>query len=847
MANEEFSYEDAIAPAASPAPEPTPAAAVSPPPQLQTATAASPLPKSGRAPSAPLDLLGAFAQASRETGVPFDLLIAQAGQESGFDPKAVSKTGARGVMQILPSTASQPGYGLAPIDHEDLWDPRKNILFGARYLAARAKANVGGDVDWSNPKHVWSALRSYNGPVSSGGDPNYVESVLRRRGDGSQATPQPTREYSYEDATREKRPVAQDMAHGAGLGMVEGAGMVLGLPSDVWHMLDRGYQWALTAGAEKLGLLSPEEAERLRTPMGDMETSPMGSHAINQHLLRLAGKLGADTSPPDTVPGEYARTIGSFLPSSVLGAENAAGIPNAALRYAAIPGMTSETAGQLTKGTELEPYARVAGAVLPAVPGIAASAVERVTNPMGNALAGATPAQMARAQELIDQARSAGMPLTAAEAIQSVTNGATNLGNVQRVVEQSPQGGAILRPFYAERPAQTQRLGNAMLDEIGAPAQAPAETVARVRGAAEGVVQRERDATNALSRPAYEATANNPAALVPPQAMAIVDQHPALQQALAAVRHDPVRYGDLRGLPDNSMPVLDAAKKYLGDVAETAKRSGENFAASNATRAADDLTGVMDSAFPRYASARNIQSIRQRYVEEPLARSPTGQLAAAETYPQQAGILFSPNPLPGSHVAINKAVRDVAARDPAAAQDLVRMYVERTFNEATQNLASGANQFGGAKFAAVLSGNVQQARNLEAAMMALPDGATRWRAFRRGLDIMEASGARHPVGSQTSFNNQMNEYLKMGHPVGEVMATAASPKKWMSIAHDIFERYSYGRNVDELARAFVSGDVKDLQRIVQARGGQIGQQAAMIGALIRNGSTQPAAQPQSSP
>ncbi len=49
--------------------------------------------------------------------------------ESAFDPRAVSAKGARGLMQLMPATARQ--HGLAG---EDVFDPRKNVDVGTRYL-----------------------------------------------------------------------------------------------------------------------------------------------------------------------------------------------------------------------------------------------------------------------------------------------------------------------------------------------------------------------------------------------------------------------------------------------------------------------------------------------------------------------------------------------------------------------------------------------------------------------------------------------------------------------------------------------------------------------------------------
>jgi soluble lytic murein transglycosylase-like protein len=65
--------------------------------------------------------------AAEAAAVEPELLRAVIAVESGFDPRAVSKAGAAGLMQLMPETARR--YGV-----KDRFDPRQNIHAGARHL-----------------------------------------------------------------------------------------------------------------------------------------------------------------------------------------------------------------------------------------------------------------------------------------------------------------------------------------------------------------------------------------------------------------------------------------------------------------------------------------------------------------------------------------------------------------------------------------------------------------------------------------------------------------------------------------------------------------------------------------
>lgn len=113
-----------------------------------------------------------FQEAAERYGVSAALLKAVGKAESGFNPNAVSKCGAQGIMQLMPKTAASLGVSNA-------FDPRENIMGGASYLAQKLD-QYNGDI-----RLALAAYNAGSGNVAKyGGVPpfpetqKYIEKVL---------------------------------------------------------------------------------------------------------------------------------------------------------------------------------------------------------------------------------------------------------------------------------------------------------------------------------------------------------------------------------------------------------------------------------------------------------------------------------------------------------------------------------------------------------------------------------------------------------------------------------------------------------------------------------------------
>lgn len=110
--------------------------------------------------------------AAARYNLPANIIHSVIRAESNFEPQAVSRAGAQGLMQLMPATAEELGV-------DDPFDIEQNIDGGARYLR-RMLDQFGGDVRQALAAYNAGpgTVMRYNGNVPYAETRNYVQKVL---------------------------------------------------------------------------------------------------------------------------------------------------------------------------------------------------------------------------------------------------------------------------------------------------------------------------------------------------------------------------------------------------------------------------------------------------------------------------------------------------------------------------------------------------------------------------------------------------------------------------------------------------------------------------------------------
>ncbi|MEZ0251711.1 MAG: hypothetical protein ACAH20_12285 [Methylobacteriaceae bacterium] len=623
--------------------------------------------------------------------------------------------------------------------------------------------------------------------------------------------------------------MAADIAKALPTGVAKGAIGLAGLPGDVQEMsnslFDRAALGAahfvmdMTGYGPQAGTPERKELDGLLGAVGSG-----GGLPTSKDLRRGVEKVTGPLPEPQTVPGQYAQTAGEFLPGAIVGS-------GGVVRRAAetlIPAVLSETAGQATKGTAAEPIARLAGGVAGNL-GTAAAAAQ--SNAPARAIIaatrGTTAADLAAARTLGETAQRIGVPLTGAEAIQGATGNATKLGDLQRTVEGSLDGGAILSQIYADRPRQMRSAAEEALDAIAAQSAMPSTLGPRAAQAAEAAIDDLRQSINRSTRGDYAAAG---AHVLDPADFEPIARNPAFHETLRQLRADPVLGPTYRDLPDNSVAVIDAVTKGMRDRGVSlGNRANPGFSSEAAglyaEGAAEARAIARDPArggSQAYDDALTAQAQARRQNLEPLEQGPLGQLARAGDTTAATQAIMPARPHVGGDTELADAVTRLRARDPDLANELVRQRLADQFDASATRLVGGEAQGGGARFAKDIAGTEQQARNLDAVLEAIERPAAR-QAVADALDVFRATGTRKPQGSPTDFNQQIRE------TVGEMPLTAQAMTALRTGGASLLTQAGDGAK-----RAWLGRNSRTLAQILSAP-----ESVEQIGTILQRGSATP--------
>lgn len=614
---------------------------------------------------------------------------------------------------------------------------------------------------------------------------------------------------------------AEDAGRSAVTGLERAANGIAALPAslrDTWNNLPQAAQnatdWLFKQGGILPQNTSPSKAVRpvdQAARAGDLGALLAQTFPTQTQLDQSAQKNLGPYHQPQTWQGRTAQTVSEMAPNAFLPGGAAARVARVL-----VPALASSAAGEATHGTSLEKPARIAGGI---VGGLAEGGIEAAANApqriFGDAARNLTDQQAMLAQQLRENAAREGIDLTVPEAVQQVTNGATGLGRVQRLVENASPTASRMAAYFAPRPGQVRGAVMNAADALSPETVAtpPGVLGMRAQTAAQGGLDAVRGQINAATEPLYQALQGQE---IPSADFAALSANPSFARALNAVRSDPELNGAIAHLPDNNLAVVNEVQKHLGTLATAARQTelnpnGNNFLAALRGQAADSADATARAASANvgageYGAARDVQSAARAAQLEPLQAGPVGAISRTADLGAQTGSLFPANPPLGQPAETAIALHTLNGQDGSLAGALLRQHVGNTFNQSTRDLVGGPSQYGGAMFAKNIAGNAEQAATLRGGLdIADPTGGAGDRMDAL-LEALRATGRRERPGSMTSFNDADINALKQAPAAIKFLGGLGDPLEWTKNLSNWTGGRLYGRNLNVLADLLTNPD-----------------------------------------
>lgn len=349
------------------------------------------------------------------------------------------------------------------------------------------------------------------------------------------------------------------------------------------------------------------------------------------------------------------------------------------------------------------------------------------------------------------------------------------------------------------------------LNKIGPAPAATDDAIGEFRDAAGNILKDEIKARTKAARPLYRFV-DDPTNVVPDPAFAPLAGDEFTMGIIGKIKGNPLY--DMKGMPDNSLPVLDAAKKTMDDMIEAAQRAGNSNEAKMLTKKRDALVGVADATFPNeYPAARAVFAGMSPDIDA-LKKGGIGLLS------KMAGM---------DRVAVARSVFDAGKIDPAEIARMRGMYVKSgkiddwnqgvrawlsdKLDDSMKILASGEPGNVPGKLQSSLWGDPRQKRVVEAALgePALVQG------FDRFMDILKAASRSLPENSRTVTDLAAMDPMRSVGMGAKVLAKGASLDTYMNMGNTLLSGWAKIRDPAarvQLADAMLSPDgIKQLKKL----------------------------------
>ena len=571
------------------------------------------------------------------------------------------------------------------------------------------------------------------------------------------------------------------------------------------HLTPQQRQQVLQAGhvvqsGSPFGLINPQAPSQAQLDRGV------------QHVDAALGGGGYHTS--QTLPGRFAETAAEMAPNALL-----PGGPVARAARIILPAATAQGAYELAP-PGYKPAAKFGGALLGGgieggAEGIFAAPAVRMRTAMGDL----DQVTLDQVTQLRANAASRGYDMTIPEAVQQATGGATDLGNLQRLLESTPRTRGAMATYFADRPQQVSGVVNGFVDPLLAGAPSPGVLAGQAQTAASGAMGDVRQAINAAAGPHYDALRGQ---LMPDADYATLAADPAYAYGLSSLEGDPV-LGKLLSGPPNDLSTINEVVKHLDTLGENARPNPVN-PFGDATKAGlyDRARGLADalagSASPDWRLARDTVASGRAAQLEPMQLGPVGDIASGSPdLGAQTAALYPSAPFRGQPQATADALAALDGQNAGLAAQLTGQHIASTFDQAARSLQGGANQFAGARFVSRLLGNPTQADTLHAGLDAIdPSGAMSSEAATLA-DILASGGQRMPIGSRTAFNEAEMNPLSQAPGIIR-MIHAGDPLEIPKNLGNFLGTRLAGRNFDQLAGMVTDPDTESvLARVLAAR------------------------------